>query len=151
MANLGAPMTIQDMVKVDGLTCVGVPIGTPDFKLSSLFSWAKEKLRDQIKDLQQLRLMSDPLIHCHLVRFCGLARPGYMCRTLPPELLLAAGLADFDLAVSTGVQWRDWPDATLAWHRTTLQLPHHLGGLGLTPACASGIAAFNTATARSAR
>ena len=93
------PMTIQDVVKVDGLTCVGVPIGRPDFKLS----WAKEKLRDQIKDLQQLRLMSDPLIHYHLVRFCGLARPGYMCRTLPPELMLDAGLADFDLAVSTEI------------------------------------------------
>ena len=147
-------MTIQDVVKVDGLTCVGVPIGTSDF----MVSWAEARLRDQIKDLQQLRLMSDPLIHYHLVRFCGIARPGYMCRTLPPQLLLAAGLADFDLAVSTeiftkgvGEQWRDWPDTTLAWHRTTLQLPHHLGGFGLTPACASSIAAFYTATARSVR
>ena len=25
------PMTIQDVVKVDGLTCVGVPIGKHDF------------------------------------------------------------------------------------------------------------------------
>ena len=32
-----------------------------------------------------------------------------------------------------------------------LQLPHHRGGLGLTPACASSIAAFYTATARSVR
>ena len=81
-----------------------------------------------------------------------------MCRTLPPQLLLEAGLADFDLADSTeiftkgvGEQWREWPDTTLAWHRTTLQLPHHLGGFGLTPACASSIAAFYTATARSVR
>lgn len=81
-----------------------------------------------------------------------------MCRTLPPELMLDAGLADFDLAVSTeiftkgvGERWRDWSDTTLAWHRTTLQLPHHLGGFGLTPACASSIAAFYTATASSVR
>ena len=65
--------------------------------------WAGVKLRDQIQDLQKLRLMSDPLIHYHLVRFCGLARPGYMCRTLPPELMLDAGIADFDLAVSTEI------------------------------------------------
>jgi hypothetical protein len=59
------------------------------------------------------------------------------------------GLEDFDLAVAAeiftkaiGDRWRDWPPGTLAWHRTTLQLPHHKGGLGLTPVCASGIAAF---------
>ena len=49
-------MTIQDVVKVDGLTCVGVPIGTPAF----MRDWAGVKLRDQIQDLQKLRLMSDP-------------------------------------------------------------------------------------------
>ena len=148
------PMTIQDVVKVDGLTCVGVPIGTSAF----MRGWAGVKLRDQIQDLQKLRLMSDPLIHYHLVRFCGLARPGYMCRTLPPELMRDAGIADFDLAVSAeiftkgvGERWREWSDTTLEWHRTTLQLPHHRGGLGLTPACASSIAAFYTATARSVR
>ena len=42
------PMTIQDVVKVDGLTCVGVPIGTPAF----MRDWAGAKLRDQIQDLQ---------------------------------------------------------------------------------------------------
>ena len=67
----------------------------------------------------------DPLIHYHLVRFCGLTRPGYICRS--------------------------WPDRTLAWHRTTLQLPHHKGGFGLKPVCASGVAAFHSATAHSAR
>ena len=148
------PMTILDVVKVDGLTCVGVPIGTPAF----MRDWAGVKLRDQIQDLQKLRLMSDPLIHYHLVRFCGLARPGYMCRTLPPDLMRDAGIADFDHAISTeiftkgvGERWREWSDTTMAWHRTTLQLPHHRGGLGLTPACASSIAAFYTATARSVR
>ena len=150
----GRPMTIQDVVKVDGLTCVGVPIGTPAF----MRDWAGVKLRDQIQDLQKLRLMSDPLIHYHLVRFCGLARPGYMCRTLPPDLMRDAGIADFDHAISTeiftkgvGERWRELSDTTMAWHRTTLQLPHHRGGLGLTPACASSLAAFYTATARSVR
>ena len=52
-------MCIRDRVKVDGLTCVGVPIGTPAF----MRDWAGVKLRDQIQDLQKLRLMSDPLIH----------------------------------------------------------------------------------------
>ena len=140
-------MTVEDVVKVDGLVCVGVPIGTPTF----VEDWASANIKDLITDLRKLRVMSDPLIHYHLVRFCGLTRPGYMCRTLPPDILQSSrvGLEDFDLAVAAeiftkaiGDRWRSWPPGTLAWHRTTLQLPHHKGGLGLTPVCASGIAAF---------
>ena len=149
-------MTVEDVVKVDGLVCVGVPIGTPTF----VEDWASANIKDLITDLRKLRVMSDPLIHYHLVRFCGLTRPGYMCRTLPPDILQSSrvGLEDFDLAVAAeiftkaiGDRWRSWPPGTLAWHRTTLQLPHHKGGLGLTPVCASGIAAFYSATARSVR
>ena len=72
-----------DVVEIVGLICVGVPIGTPAF----VEAWASAKNRELIKDLQKLKLTSDPLIHYHLVRFCGLTRPGYMCRTLPPSLL----------------------------------------------------------------
>ena len=126
----------------------------------TVWDWASANIKDLITDLRKLRLMSDPLIHYHLVRFCGLTRPGYMCRTLPPDILQSSrvGLEDFDLAVAAeiftkaiGDRWRTWPPGTLAWHRTTLQLPHHKGGLGLTPVCASGIAAFYSATARSVR
>ena len=133
-------MTVEDVVKVDGLVCVGVPIGTPTF----VEDWASANIKDLITDLRKLRVMSDPLIHYHLVRFCGLTRPGYMCRTLPPDILQSSrvGLEDFDLAVAAeiftkaiGDRWRSWPPGTLAWHRTTLQLPHHKGGLGLTPVC----------------
>ena len=149
-------MTIADVVKIDGFICVGVPIGTPAF----VEAWASAKNRELIKDLQKLKLMSNPLIHYHLVRFCGLTRPGYMCRTLPPRLLRSpgVGLQDFDLAVApeivvkgVGEHCRAWPDRTLAWHRTTLQLPHYKGSFGLPPVCAAGIAAFYSATARSLR
>jgi hypothetical protein len=35
-----------------------------------------------------------------------------------------------------------WDEAERKWHIRTVQIAHHLGGLGLTPQCASGIAAF---------
>ena len=41
-----------------------------------------------------------------------------------------------------------WNDAERQWHIRTVQIAHHLGGLGLTPQCASGIAAFYHSTAR---
>ena len=99
--------------------CVGVPIGTPALEED----WTNAKNRELIKDLQKLKLVSDPLIHYHLVRFCGLTRPGYMCRTLPSGLVESPSvhLEDFDLALSAeiftkgvGEQWRDWPDSPLA-------------------------------------
>ena len=129
-------MTIADVVKIDGFICVGVPIGTPAF----VEAWASAKNRELIKDLQKLKLMSNPLIHYHLVRFCGLTRPGYMRRTLPPGHLQTptVGLKEFDLAVSaeiftkgawvsSGALGLTGPWHGCQWHRTTLQLPE--GGL----------------------
>ena len=72
-------MVISDIVKTDGLVCVGVPIGTPTF----VQQLAASKTLTLIEDLRQLRIMSDPLIHYHLVRFYGITRPSYMCQTLP--------------------------------------------------------------------
>ena len=40
-----------------------------------------------------------------------------------------------------------WDEAGRKWHIRTVQIAHHLGGLGLTPQCASGIAAFYHSTA----
>ena len=41
-----------------------------------------------------------------------------------------------------------WTEDERNWHRHTMQLAHHMAGLGLTPQCASGIAAFYHSTAR---
>ena len=64
------PLVISDIVKTDGLVCVGAPIGTPDF----VQQWAASKTLALIEDLLQLRIMSDRLIHYHLVRFCDITR-----------------------------------------------------------------------------
>jgi hypothetical protein len=61
---------ISDIVKTDGLVCIGVPIGNLDF----VQQWAASKTLALIEDLLQLRIMSDRLIHYHLVRFCGITR-----------------------------------------------------------------------------
>ena len=41
-----------------------------------------------------------------------------------------------------------WTEDERNWHKRTMQLAHHMAGLGLTPQCASGIAAFYHSTAR---
>ena len=41
-----------------------------------------------------------------------------------------------------------WTEDERNKHKRTMQLAHHKAGLGLTPQCASGIAAFYPSTAR---
>ena len=116
---------ISDIVKTDGLVCIGVPIGNLDF----VQQWAASKTLALIEDLLQLRIMSDRLIHYHLVRFCGITRPSYMRCTLPPAVLQTqrVSMNYFDCAVAeeilikgTGEHWQHWNLDTLAWHRSTL-------------------------------
>ena len=73
--------------------------------------------------------MSDPLIHYHLVRFCGLIRPGYMCRTLPPGLWQSSrvGLDAFDLAVSAEI-FNKPPSGIAAFYSATARSVHWFGG-----------------------
>jgi hypothetical protein len=49
-------------------------------------------------------------------------------------------------AQGTGNRSATWGQAVMNWHRMTAQLPHHEGGLGLTPQRASGIATFYSAS-----
>ena len=50
------------------------------------------------------------------------------------------------LAKGTGNRSAMWQPPVMNWHRMTAQLPHHQGGLGLTPQRAYGIAAFYSAS-----
>lgn len=143
----------RDVVQVDGMVCAGVPMGSPDF----VRTFVHEKTKAMIQDVCSLHIMQDPLIHLQLVRFCHNTKLSYLSRALPPHILSdpACGVQTADRAMAmeilrrgTGGRCDSWPQAELAWHLTTIQLPHHLGGLGLTPQQASGIAAFYSAAAR---
>ena len=108
-----------------------------------------------VEDVKKLQLLTDPGVHFKLVSYCHNTRLSHLSRTLPPTTMAnpACGIQTVDYAVvnevlAKGTDNRSalWGRAAMNWHRMTAQLPHHEGGMGLTPQRASGIAAFYSAS-----
>ena len=152
----------SNVIQVKGITCVGVPIGSPDF----VTAFVTSKTAAMVDDVRKLQVLSNGLTHFRLVKFCHNTRLSYLNRNLPPAVKRNTlyGLQTVDTANAMEVLRRGtdtdshdpsarflcdkWNDAERQWHIRTVQIAHHLGGLGLTPQCASGIAAFYHSTAR---
>jgi hypothetical protein len=144
------------IINVTGLKCVGVPIGTPEF----VDAFVRSKIDDIQHDVQKLRIIQDPKIHYDLLRFCQHTRIAFLARNVPPDVMMkhsadnpAAPILVQDAIVQAILQrglgdtYNTLPEHVLEWCRTIVELPHHEGGLAITPLQASGMAAFYSATA----
>jgi len=109
--------------------------------LSTAFVRSKAKILQQ--DVQKLRIVPDLMIHYALLRFCQHTRLAFLARNVPPAILMQPVDVNFDPA--SGV--RIGPVAVPVFIQDLIELPHHEGGLGITPLPASGMAAFYSATA----
>jgi hypothetical protein len=118
------------------------------------------KADDIQQDVQKLRIIQDPKIHYDLLRFCQHSRIAFLARNVPPDVMMKH--TDGNPAAPTPVQdaivqailhrglgdtFNTLPQHVLEWCRTIVELPHHEGGLAITPLQASGMAAFYSATA----
>jgi hypothetical protein len=130
-------------------------------------AFVKSKTDDMVDDVRKLQVLSNGLTHFHLVKFCHNTRLSCLNWNLPPAVMrnTLCGLQTVDTAntmevlrLGTDTESHDpsmrflcdkWGEAGSKWHICTVQIAHHLGGLGLTPQCASGIAVFYHSTARS--
>ena len=116
-------------------------------------------------------MVPDPKIHYDLLRFCRHTRLAFLARSVPPDVLMRPADVNFDparvdrtspvpvpvfiqdsmvkaiLQRGLGATYDTLPANVLTWCRTVVELPHHEGGLGITPLPASGMAAYYTATA----
>jgi hypothetical protein len=110
------------------------------------------------------------MIHYALLRFCQHTRLAFLGRNVPPDSLMRPVDVNFDPASGDrtspvpvpvfiqdlivkailqrclGATYDTLPAHVLAWCRTIVELPHHEGGLGITPLPASGMSAFYNAT-----
>ena len=79
----------KDVVQVEGMICVGVPIGSPEF----VQAFVKEKTRTLVEDVKKLQLLTDPGVHFKLIRSCHNTRLSHLNRNLPPTTManLACG------------------------------------------------------------
>jgi hypothetical protein len=143
------------IINVTGLKCAGVPIGTP-----FVDAFVRSKADDIQQDVQKLRIMQDPKIHYDLLRFCQHSRIVFLAHNVPPDVMMkdtdgnpAAPTLVQDAIVQTILQlglgdtYNTLPQHVLEWRRTIVELPHHEGGLAITPLQAFGMAAFYSATA----
>ena len=124
---------------------MGVPIGSPAF----VTAFVKDKASAMVDDVRKLRVLSDPLTHTRLI-----TRLSYLNRNLPSDVMRnpTCGLQTVDQAMPMEVMRRGtelglsdsspkhlcdkWTEDECNCHKRTLQLAHHMAGIGLTPQCA---------------
>jgi hypothetical protein len=62
---------------VDEITCVGVPIGSPDF----VSACVKAKTSAVVDDVRKLHVLSDPITHIRLIGFCHTQYPALLSQS----------------------------------------------------------------------
>ena len=149
----------NDIIQVDGIKCVGVPLGSPEFVQRFVASKAGEIIRD----VEKVQVVTDSLIHFHLLRFCQNTRLAYLNRSVPPDVMVAGpcNLKHVDQAIAKAILGRGtkfmheigsssdkWNSRAFDWYSSIVQKACHRGGLGVTPNEASSIAAYYSATAQ---
>ena len=72
----------KDVIQVEGIKRVGVPF---------VHTFVAKKAREILVDVDKVKVVSDPLIHFHHLRFCQNNRLGYLSRNVPPPVIVTAG------------------------------------------------------------
>ena len=115
------------------------------------------KASEIIRDVDKVQVVTDPLIHFHLLRFCQNTRLAYLNRSVPPEVMAAGpcNLQHVDSIIVKAILGRGTQlmhdlgsssDKCSArafdWYPSIVQKACHRGGLGITPNAASSISAY---------
>ena len=149
-----------DIVTVPGLECVGMPIGTPEFVNAFVRSKAHaiEQEVQKLRTVQDPKIHYDLLRFCQHTRLAFLARnvpPDVMMRpadasfdpgrgdwgsgilqrscAVPVPVLIQSSIVHAILQLGLGATFATLSPHDLAWCCVIVQLPHHKGGLGITP------------------
>jgi hypothetical protein len=69
--DLAKPCPELNIINVTGMTCVGVPMGTPEF----VNAFVRSKVHDIVHDVHKLCIVSDTKIHYDLLRFLSTHAP----------------------------------------------------------------------------
>ena len=55
-----------------------------------MHKFVAEKATEIMADVEKVKVVSDPLIHFHLLRFCQNTRLSYLSRNVPPSVMVNA-------------------------------------------------------------
>ena len=135
----------------------GVPIGSSEF----VTKYIESKRDDILNDLPKLDVVTDDLVHAHLLVYCQHPRFRFLGRNLPPEVMSPSDadalsppaqihqtILDELMRRGTADKAREWPADVKRFCAHVLERPPHKAGHGITPLQESGKAGFYSATAR---
>jgi hypothetical protein len=159
-----------DIITITGLKCVGTPEFVNAFVRSKAHAIDQEI--QKLRIVQDPKIHYDLLRLCQHMRLTFLARnvpPDVMMwpadasvdlgrgdwgsiilqrsSNIPVPVLIQSSIVHDILQRGLGATFATLSAYELAWCCVIVELPHHKGGLGITPLPASGMAAFNSATA----
>jgi len=137
-------------VSTKGLRVADVPIGDDAW----VTKFVAEKVEAAILDVSKIdHVLTDGMIHYHILHFCQNTRPDFLARNTPMPLI-SDSLGSLDAVIlesmctkGTGGTHTDWTHELRSFANMKLQLPHHRGGFVITPCAGSAISAFCASTA----
>jgi len=71
----------HDVIQARGLCVLGTPVGTAEY----IREYVRSKCGTICKDVDTMRICSDPLIRYHLLKFCMNTRLSFLSRNVTPE------------------------------------------------------------------
>jgi hypothetical protein len=142
------------MFTVTGIEVLGTPIGTNTY----IKDFVAQNCIKIMRDVDKLEPLTDGLTHFQLVQKTMNTRTQYTSAniTLPPqEQFLTAQHIHVDTAIAKAILQKGTRGSFHHWARddydlavTMLQMPHALGGFGLTPNVLAQISAKVAVTSR---
>jgi len=149
---LASQQSFSDLAAMDvgvstkGLRVAGVPIGDD----ACVTKFVAKKVEAVILDVGKIdHVLTDGMIHYHMMRFCQNTRPAFLARTTPMPLI-SDSLGSLDAVILTkgtcGTH-TDWTHELRSFANMKLQLSHHRGGFRIAPCAGSAISAFYASTA----
>jgi hypothetical protein len=129
----------QEMFTVEGIEVLGTPIGTDNY----IRNFVAHNCLKIVRDIEKLEPVSDGFVHFQLIQKTMNTRTQYMSAniTLPPqERYVQAQHRHVDTAIQNAIlkkgtrnSFVQWPTQDYDMAVTMLQMPHAMGGFGLTP------------------
>ena len=118
----------------------GTPVGTSDY----VREYVRNKCGTICKDVETMRICPDPLIRCHLLKFCMNTRLSFLSRNVTPDNMAKSstdpahvGPVHVDQKIvnevlSAGDTAKNLSLIMLNWCKFIVQFPHHKGGYAIT-------------------
>jgi hypothetical protein len=124
---------------VEGIEVLGTPIGTDSY----IRNFVAQNCLKIVRDIEKLEPLTDGFTHFQLIQKTMNTRTQYTSAniTLPPqEHFVSAQNRHVDTAIVNAILKKGTRNSFVHWHKqdydmavTMLQMPHAMGGFGLTP------------------